>query len=62
MTRKKRGSVDRLTISLAPGHREVLSSIAERNNSTLAFVVRYAINWFIREHKDSQLKLEFPQQ
>ena len=56
----KRCSQDRLTVSLAPGQREALAAIARHNNTTLAFVVRYAIGRFIEENRDQQLRLEFP--
>lgn len=51
---------DRVTVTLAPGQRAVLERIAERNETTLAFVVRYALKQFIQESESGQLKLEFP--
>lgn len=51
---------DRVTVTLAPGQRAVLEQIAERNETTLAFVVRYALKQFIQESESRQLKLEFP--
>jgi hypothetical protein len=51
---------DRITVTLAPGQRATLSRIAERNETTLAFVVRYALKQFIQECEHGQLKLEFP--
>lgn len=50
----------RLTVTLGPGQRESLVAIAKRNNTTLAFVVRYAVRSFIEEHGQSRLPLEFP--
>ena len=50
----------RLTVSLAPGHRKALEAIAERNNTTLAFVVRYALTEFISDSQGKQLALRFP--
>ncbi|MBX9735897.1 MAG: hypothetical protein K2X32_03140 [Phycisphaerales bacterium] len=51
---------DRVTVTLAPGQRAVLERIAEQNETTLAFVVRYALKQFIQESESGQLKLEFP--
>lgn len=51
---------DRITVTLAPGQRAVLERIAEQNETTLAFVVRYALKQFILESESGQLKLEFP--
>jgi len=50
----------RLTVTLAPGQRAVLERTALRNNTTLAHVVRYALTSFIKEHRDAQLRLDFP--
>ena len=52
---------DRLTVTLAPGQREALQIIADHNNTTLAFVVRYALTRFVREAQSRQLRLEFPE-
>jgi hypothetical protein len=51
---------DRLTISLGPGQREALQAIAETNRTSLAFVLRYALERFIAENQDKQLPLAFP--
>ena len=50
----------RLAITLGPGQREALEEIAIRNNSTLAFVVRYALRRFIGDSGQGRLPLEFP--
>ena len=50
---------DRITISLAPGQREALEEIAERNSATMSFVVRYALNEFLYKHEGKQLPLNF---
>ena len=50
----------RITVTLALGQREVLERIAKRNETTLAFVVRYALKQFIQKSEAGQLKLEFP--
>ena len=51
----------RLTVSLGPGQREALEAIAERNNATLAFVVRYAITEFVENEHGRRVRLSFPE-
>jgi hypothetical protein len=51
---------DRVTVTLAPGQRAVLERIAKQNETTLAFVVRYALKQFVQESDGGQLKLKFP--
>ena len=58
--RKKLGSA-RLTISLGETQRQELETIAQTNQSSLAFVIRRALNHFILEHKDKQLRLNIPE-
>jgi hypothetical protein len=60
--RKKRqaSESDRVTVTLAPGQRAVLERIAEQNETTLAYVMRYALKRFIQESESGQLKLDFP--
>jgi hypothetical protein len=53
-------SEDRLTVSLAPGQREALESVAVENSVKLAFVVRRALTEFIENHRDRQLPFTFP--
>ena len=62
MSRPKRKgkSNERLTISLGEGQRKELETIAYTNHSSLAFVIRHALNHFIVEHKDKQLRLDIP--
>lgn len=48
----------RLTITLGQGQREALVAIADRNHTTLAFIVRYALDRFIEEQRQKQLRLE----
>jgi len=48
----------RLTITLGEGQREALMAIADRNHTTLAFIVRYALERFIEEQRQKQLRLE----
>ncbi len=55
--KSRKGMADRITISLAPGQRKLLEEIAKRNNLTISFVVRYALNEFLDRHKDKQLRL-----
>jgi len=56
----KRKTNERLTISLGDGQRQELETIAHTNHSSLAFVIRHALNHFIIEHKDKQLRLNIP--
>ena len=51
-------SPPRLTITLGQGQREALIAIADRNHTTLAFIVRYALDRFIEEHRQKQLRLD----
>lgn len=55
-------SRERLTITLGTGQRSALEAIASENNTTLAFVIRYALRRFIEDHGQSQLTLEFPKE
>ena len=62
-TKTKRTNLQkRLTVSLAPGQKEVLERIAEHNNVPLAYVVRYALTEFITTHGDppAELTLRVP--
>jgi hypothetical protein len=59
---KNRPSSDsnRITVTLAPHQRDALELIAKENETTLAFVVRYALKRFIEDQAQGQLRLEFP--
>jgi hypothetical protein len=48
----------RLTITLGQGQREDLQAIADRNRTKLAFIVRYALDRFIEEQRQKQLRLD----
>ena len=48
----------RLTVTLGQGQREALQAIAERNHTNLAFIVRYALDRFIDEQRQKQLRLD----
>ncbi len=50
----------RLTVTLAPGQRPALEAIAAHNETTLSYVVRYALRRFIEEHGQGRIPLEFP--
>ena len=52
----------RVTVTLAPGQREILSAIATRNSATLAFVIRQAVTKYIEDSRDRQIKLQFPKE
>ena len=62
MTGRKRTKPNaaRLTISLGGGQRNELEAIAKANHTSLAFVVRHALNYFVAQHKDKQLRLDLP--
>jgi hypothetical protein len=49
-----------VTVTLAPGQRAVLERIAKQNETTLAFVVRYALKQFVQQSDGGKLKLKFP--
>ena len=50
----------RLTVTLGPGQRAALEEIANRNNATVAFVVRYALRRFIEDSGQERFPLEVP--
>lgn len=56
--REKRSHESRLTITLGAGQRAMLEAIARRNETTLAFVVRYALKRFAEEHGGDELLLD----
>ena len=58
--KKKRRASDRLTISLGKGQRELLETIADKNQRSLAYILRFALEKFAADNKDKQLPLEFP--
>ena len=60
--KRKKGGGDRLTITLKAGQRELLESIAEKNGTSLAYILRYALEKFAEENKDKQLQLTFPRE
>ncbi len=53
-------SPERLTISLGAGQRSDLEAIAKANHTSLAFVIRHALNYFVVQNKDKQLRLDLP--
>jgi len=58
---RKAGGRPRLTVTLLPDQRRVLQEIADKNHTSLAHVVRYALDEFVNEARDKQLKLAFPE-
>ena len=52
------GKSPRITITLGKGQREVLQAIADRNHTTQAFLVRYAVDRLIEDLRQKQLRLE----
>ena len=59
MAKAKKIQTDRITVSLGPGQREALETMAEQNGATLSYVVRYAISEFLEKQKDKQIPLTF---
>lgn len=53
----KKMTQDRLTVSLGPGQRDALETIAARSQVKLAFAVRFALSEFIDKYEDRQLPL-----
>ena len=58
--RRRQKLADRLSLTLAPGQRDTLESIARLNGVSLAHVVRVALTNFIARNADKQLPLAFP--
>ncbi len=57
---KKSNGADRLTVTLAPGQREMLETIAGENQVSLAFVTRRMLSDFINAHRHGRrLRLSF---
>lgn len=50
---------DRITVTLGKNQREQLQRLAERNNTTLAFVLRYIVKEFLERMSDPQLQFDF---
>jgi hypothetical protein len=48
----------RLTVTLGHEQKEILRAIADRNHTTVAFLIRYALDRFITEHQQEQLRLK----
>ena len=59
-SRRTKPSAKRLTISLGAGQRGELEAIAKANHTSLAFVIRHALTYFVAQHKDKQLRLDLP--
>lgn len=58
MKKASQEKLPRLTITLGQGQREFLETIAERNYTTLAFIVRYALERFIEEQRQKEMRLD----
>ncbi len=56
---KNSNGVGRLTVTLAPGQREMLEAIAGENQVSLAFVTRKMLSDFINAHRNGRLRLSF---
>ncbi|MBI1953419.1 MAG: hypothetical protein HYS41_04770 [Candidatus Omnitrophica bacterium] len=56
---KNQDGADRLTVTLAPGQRKMLETIARENHVSLAFVARRMLSDFIHAHRNKRLRLSF---
>ena len=56
---KNSNRADRLTVTLAPGQRETLETIARENQASLAFITRQVLAKFIKDNQDGRLQLLF---
>ncbi len=56
---KNSNGAGRLTVTLAPGQREMLETIAGENQVSLAFVTRQMLSDFIKAHRQGRLRLSF---
>ena len=56
---KNSNGAGRLTVTLAPGQREMLETIARENQVSLAFVTRQMLSDFISAHRAGRLRLSF---
>ena len=56
---KSSNGTGRLTVTLAPGQREMLEAIARENQASLAFVTRRMLSDFIDAHRVGRLRLSF---
>lgn len=50
----------RLSITLGRGQGQVLKVIARKNRSSVAYVVRRALDEFIEEHRNHRVPMAFP--
>ena len=57
---KKRVGRVRLSVTLTAAQRRALQAIADKNHTSVAYVMRYALDQFIAENRDRQLRLSFP--
>ena len=51
----------RLTVTFLPEQRRILQEIADKNHTSLAHVVRYALDQFVKDAQDKHLRLVFPE-
>ncbi len=56
---KNSNGAGRLTVTLAPGQREMLETIARESQVSLAFVTRQMLSDFINAHRAGRLRLSF---
>lgn len=59
MRHKQKNPGHRVTVTLAPGQRSELEELADRNDTTLAFMVRYALRVFLDQVRDRQISFDF---
>ncbi len=58
----KRAARERLSVTLTAAQRRALQAIANRNHTSVAYVIRYALDGFIKGAKDKRLTLRLPEE
>ena len=59
---KKRVVQVRLSVTLTAAQRRALQAIADSNHTSVAYVMRYALDGFIKDAKDKRLTLHLPEE
>jgi hypothetical protein len=59
---KRRVGRVRLSVTLTAAQRKAMQAIADRNHTSIAYVIRYALDGFIKGAKDKRLTLHLPEE